>query len=219
MVLLFSPEVFGVEIKGHVERVRELILDEVNVKELRWAERRGDFVRHEVRPNFRVLGKRLGARMKALQAALAAADGDALAEALERDGKVTVEVAGESIELAPNEVEVRLIEKEGMATAGGRELLVVLDTQLTPELVAEGRAREVVNRIQSARKDAGLDYADRIRVRYRAHPELEQVLVAHRAWIAGETLTVAWETAGGDETELAASEVDGYELSFLIARA
>jgi isoleucyl-tRNA synthetase len=219
MVLVFSPEVFGVEIKGHVERVRELILDEVNVKELRWAERRGDFVRHEVRPNFRVLGKRLGARMKALQAALAAADGDALAEALERDGKVTVEVAGESIELAPNEVEVRLIEKEGMATAGGRELLVVLDTQLTPELVAEGRAREVVNRIQSARKDAGLDYADRIRVRYRAHPELEQVLVAHRDWIAGETLTVAWETAGGDETELAASEVDGYELSFLIDRA
>ena len=106
-----------------------------------------------------------------------------------------------------------------MATAGDRELLVVLDTHLTPELVAEGRAREVVNRIQSARKDAGLDYADRIRVRYRAHPELEQVLAEHRDWIAGETLTVGWETAGGDETELASAEVDGFELDFAISRA
>jgi isoleucyl-tRNA synthetase len=219
MVLVFAQEVFGVEIEEHVERVKELILDEVNVKELRWAERRGEFVRHEVKPNFRVLGKRLGPKMKAVQAALAAADGDALAEALERDGRVEVAVAGEPVVLEAAEVEVRLIEKEGMATAGDRELLVVLDTHLTPELVAEGRAREVVNRIQSARKDAGLDYADRIRIRYRAHPELEAVLTAHRDWIAGETLTVAWEAAGGDETELAAAEVDGYGLDFVIARA
>jgi len=219
MVLVFAAEVFGIDVKGHVERVRELILDEVNVKELRWAERRSDFVRHEVKPNFRVLGKRLGPKMKAVQAALAAADGDALAEALEREGRFSIDVGGESIDLGSADVEVRLVEKEGMATAGDRELLVVLDTQLTPELVAEGRARELVNRIQSARKDAGLDYADRIRVRYRAHPELESVLASHRDWIAGETLTVAWETAGGDETELATTDVDGYELDFAIAKA
>ena len=219
MSLVFAPEVFGVEIRGHIERVRDLILDEVNVKELRWAERRGEFVRHEVRPNFRVLGKRLGPKMKAVQAALAADDGDALAAALERDGRIEVEAGGERIALAPSELEVRLIEKEGMATAGDRELLVVLDTALTPELVAEGRAREVVNRLQTARKEAGLDYADRIRVTYRAHPELEATIAAHRDWIAGETLTVSWEAAGGDATELAATDVDGFALDFTIARA
>jgi isoleucyl-tRNA synthetase len=219
MSLVFAPEVFGVEIRGHIERVRDLILDEVNVKELRWAERRGEFVRHEVRPNFRVLGKRLGPKMKAVQAALAADDGDALAAALERDGRIEVEAGGERIALAPSELEVRLIEKEGMATAGDRELLVVLDTALTPELVAEGRAREVVNRLQTARKEAGLDYADRIRVTYRAHPELEATIAAHRDWIAGETLTVSWEAAGGDVTELAATDVDGFALDFTIARA
>ena len=62
--------------------------------------------------------------------------------------------------------------------------------QLTPALVAEGRAREVVNRLQTARKEAGLDYADRIRVRYAAAPELEAAIAAHREWISGETLAV-----------------------------
>jgi isoleucyl-tRNA synthetase len=219
MSLVFAQEVFGVEIRTHIDRVRGLIQDELNVKELRWADRRGDFVRHEVKPNFRILGKKLGARMKSVQAVLAAADGDALADALERDGRITLNVDDETIELAAGDVEVRLIEKEGLATAGDRELLVVLDTVLTPELVAEGRAREVVNRIQSARKEAGLDYADRIRVRYRAHPELEATIESHRETIARETLTVAWELAGGDETELLANEVDGYELDFALAKA
>ena len=75
-----------------------------------------------------------------------------------------------------------------MATANDGELLVALDPRLTPELVAEGRAREVVNRLQTARKEAGLDYADRIRVRYSAAPELEAAIATHRDWISGETL-------------------------------
>ncbi len=116
---------------GDVERVRDLLLDELNAKDIRWAERRADFVRHEVKPIFPVLGKRLGKKMPALKAALEAADGDELAEALERDGRIAVMVDGELVELAPNEVQVRLIEKEGLATAGDRDLLVVLDTSLT----------------------------------------------------------------------------------------
>jgi len=216
VTLVFSGEAVGIEVRGHVERVRDLILDELNVKELRWAERRGEFVHHEVRPNFRVLGKRLGARMKAVQAALLAADSDELAERLEREGRILVFVDGEPIELASHELEVRLIEKEGLATAGDRELLVVLDTQLTPELIAEGRAREIVNRIQTARKEAGLDYADRIRVTYEADAELEQAIAAHREWIAGETLTTDWSR--GAAATAAATEVDGLAFRFTIER-
>ncbi len=203
-------------IRDLVEQVREIILDEVNVKEIRWAERRGEFVSHEVRPNFRVLGKRLGGKMKAVQAALVAADGDALAEALERDGRLVVEAAGEAIELGPDEVEVRLIEKEGLATAGDRDLLVVLDNHLTPELIAEGRAREVVNRLQTARKELGLDYAERVRVRYRAAPELEAAIARFRDWIAGETLAVGWSADGG---ELEAAPVDGLDFACALERA
>jgi len=215
MTLVFGAEALGHDIKGQVERVRELILEEVNVKDLLWAERRSDYVHHEVRPNFRVLGKRLGAKMKAVQATLQAADSDELAERLEADGRIVLEVDGEPVELEPSDLEVRLIEKEGLATTGDRELLVVLDTHLTPELVAEGRAREVVNRIQTARKEADLDYADRIRVRYAAAPELEQAIEAYRDWIAGETLTTAWYPAA-DAKGLTAEQIDGLELAFAI---
>lgn len=197
--------------------VEDLVLDELNVKELRWAERRGEFVTHEVRPNFRVLGKKVGAKMKAVQAALAAADGDALAAALERDGRIELAVDGAAVALAPEDLEVRLIEKEGLATAGDRELLVVLDTRLTPELVAEGRAREVVNRIQTARKEAGLDYADRIRVRYRAAAELEAAIAPWRDWIAGETL--ALELAPGAAGDLASAPVDDLDFALAVERA
>jgi len=216
MVLVFSREIQGVDVRDHVERVRDMILDEVNVKEIRWAERRGDFVTHEVRPNFRVLGKRLGARMKAVQAALAAADGDALAGTLETTGRVRLDLDSGAVELGPDDLEVRLIEKEGLATAGDRELLVVLDTHLTPELIAEGRAREVVNRIQGARKDAGLDYADRIRIRYAAAPELEAAIAAWRDWIAGETLAAAWAPLDGGAA--AETEIDGLALTFALER-
>lgn len=216
VTLVFSAEPRGRDIRGDVERVRDLLLDELNVKDIRWAERRAEFVRHEVKPIFPILGKRLGKRMPALKAALEAADGDALAEALERDGGLTVEVGGEPIVLEPREVEVRLVEKAGLATAGDRELLVVLDTALSPELVAEGRAREVVNRLQTARKDADLDYADRIRVRFAASPELAQAIAAHRDWIAGETLAVELQASEGGGLKNA--PVDDLEFAFAIER-
>lgn len=217
MILVFAQEVVGTGVRDHLERVKDLILDEVNVKQIRWAERSGEFVTHEVRPNFRVLGKKVGAKMKAVQAALAAADGDELAATLERDGRIELAVDGSTVSLAPEDLEVRLLEKEGLATAGDRELLVVLDTRLTPELVAEGRAREVVNRIQTARKEAGLDYADRIRVRYRAAGEIEAAIAAWRDWIAGETLAVDLSAAAGDD--LRAAPVDDLEFAFAVDRA
>ena len=218
VTLVAAADVFGADLRPQVERIRDLLLDELNVKEIRWAKRRGDFVHQEVRPNFRVLGKRLGASMPKVKAALEAADGDALADALERDGVVELLVEGQPVRLDTSEIEVRLIEKPGLATAGDRELLVVLDTQLTPALVDEGRAREVVNRIQTARKDAALDYADRIRVRFSAAPELAAAIAAHRDWIAGETLAVELAPAEGEDG-LKSAPVDEHGFAFSIARA
>jgi isoleucyl-tRNA synthetase len=203
--------------RGSVERHADLVKDELNVKEIRWAEDRTEFVRHEVRPNFRALGKRLGPLMPKVKAALEAADGDRLVETLEAEGAIELTVDGQPIHLDRNDLEVRLIEKEGLATAGDRELLVALDTAITPELRAEGWAREVVNRIQTARKDADLDYADRIRVRYRAGGELARAIADHRAWIAAETLAVALEAAGdGAAAELADAPVEEHPFAFAI---
>jgi isoleucyl-tRNA synthetase len=199
-------------------RYGALVEEELNVKSVRLAENRADFVSHEVRPNFRVLGKRLGAKMPRVKAALEAADGDALAAQLESAGVVRIDLDGETVELARDEVEVRLNERPGLATAGDRDLLVALDTALTPDLVAEGWAREVVHRIQAARKEQDLDYADRIRVRYRAEAELAAAVAAHRDWIAGETLAVELvEAASADG--LQGAPVEGREFAFGMEKA
>ena len=208
--------------RPQVEHFADLIQDELNVKQIRWAEDRTEFVRHEVKPNFRALGKRLGPLMKQVKAALEAADGDRLVETLEANGSIELTVDGQPVHLDRGDLEVRLIEKEGLATAGDRELLVALDTAITPELRAEGWAREVVNRIQTARKDADLDYADRIRVRYRAAEELEAAIAAHRGWIAGETLAVELEPADGTATgaggPLTSAAIDEHDFAFAIER-
>jgi isoleucyl-tRNA synthetase len=157
--------------------------------------------------------------MPEVKKALETADGDALAAALEKDGKITIQLSDGPADLSPEEVEVRLIEQEGAATQGDRELLVALETRLTPELVAEGWAREVVHRLQTARKEADLDYADRIRVVYTAAPELEEAIAAHRDWIAGETLAVELAPQRGiDSGGLREAPVEDLAFAFTLHR-
>src|SRR6185295_15431186 len=204
----------------------------LNVKEVRWAADRQEYVHAEVRPVFPKLGKRFGKRMPEIKRALEEADGESLLAALEATGRLTIEIpsapaegsatATEKIELAADEVEIRLVEREGTATQGDRELLVALDTHLTPELIAEGWAREVVSRIQSARKEQDLDYAARIRVTYRADEPLAEAIETHRDWIAGETLAVEINAVAGDPAEihwLAEAPVEGHGFAFAIETA
>ena len=170
-----------------------------------------------MRPNFRVLGKRLGPLMPKVKAALEAADGDAVVTELEMRGTITLDVDGQPLTLGRDELEVRLEERAGLATAGDRELLVALDTALTPELIAEGWAREVVHRIQAARKDAALDYADRIRVRFHADPELAKAIATHADWIAGETLAVELEKVNQRDDGMTSAPVEDHPFDFTIA--
>jgi isoleucyl-tRNA synthetase len=196
----------------------DLVRDELNVREVRFAERRADYVHHDVLPVFPKLGKRLGKRMPALKAALGAADGDALAERLERTGSLEIQLDGEAVTLRPDEVEVRLVERAGTATQGDRDLLVALDVELTPDLISEGLAREVVHRIQRARKERDLDYADRIRIRYHADDELGRAIERHRDWIAGETLAVDLGAAAAGTGALEGGDVEGHRFELRIEK-
>jgi isoleucyl-tRNA synthetase len=198
----------------------DLLRDELNVQEIRWAEDRSAYVHHTVKPNYKLTGRRFGKRMKEVAGLLAAADGDALAAELEESGAVTIRLADGPETLSPEELDVRLEEREGTATQGDRELLVALSTELTPELVELGLAREVVNRLSTARKDASLDYADRIRVRYRADDALEAAIDAHRDWIAGETLAVELAPAAADgDGDLQSAPIDDHDFRFHMERA
>jgi isoleucyl-tRNA synthetase len=173
-----------------VEQYLDVLKDELNVKGVHWAADRSVYVHHEVKPIFPKTGPRFGKRMPEVKKALDTADGDALAAELERTGKVTIELSDGPAELSTDEVEVRLVEREGTATQGDRELLVALETEISPELAAEGLAREFVHFVQQERKKQDLDYADRIRVAFSADPEMTAAVAAHEEWIKGETLAV-----------------------------
>jgi isoleucyl-tRNA synthetase len=189
--------------RGVVEPYLDILRDELNVKEVRWAADRSVYVHHEVKPIFPKTGPRFGKRMPEVKKALDAADGDALAAELERAGKITIQLAGGPEDLSSEEVEVRLVEREGTATQGDRELLVALATEVSPELEAEGLAREFVHLVQQERKKLDLDYADRIRVAFKADPEMTAAVAAHREWIQGETLATEVIAEGGDGGETA----------------
>jgi len=130
----------------------------------------------------------------------------------------SVEAAGESLEA--NEVQISTQARPGFAAAETGGYTLVLDTTLTPELIAAGRAREVVHRIQTMRKDAGFDVEDRIVIRYAADHDLAAVFQEHADYIKKETLSVALDSNRGDGEDGHAwsGEIDGAAVKLRVAR-
>jgi isoleucyl-tRNA synthetase len=208
------------EDRATVERFSDAICDELNVERLSFTDEPQKYVEFSLLPNFRVLGPKLGKKVPQVKKALAQADGGALYAELEERGQVTVALDDGPVELGPDEIEVRLEAKEDFAAASFRGRVVVLDTRLTDELKRAGLAREVVNRIQRARKDMDLPFEARIRVGYEASGELAKALEEHGARIAGEVLaTELGPDASAAEGTEHRTEVEGEPFTFRIATA
>lgn len=173
------------------ESTAAIVRDELNVKELRFAEDRGAYVNYTVKPSFRALGKRLGKRMKLCAQAVGQADPAALLAAIEDGGTARVMPSdGEEIALSADELDVRIQQKEGTTSAFDEQALVALDIAISPELAAEGLAREVINRIQGLRKDRDLAYDDRIEVSWDGGAEIAAAMAEHEALVMSEVLAV-----------------------------
>ena len=213
VTIVAADDELGAKLAPHLELVRE----ELNVREVDFAQNRSDYVHHEILPVFPRCGPRFGKRMPLVQRALADADGDSLADALDVRGSVEIEIEGCIESLSAEELEVRLVEKEGMAIQGDRDLLVALDVELDAGLLTEGLAREVVHRIQRARKEMDLDYADRIEVQYRAAEPVVEALAAHREWVMGETLATAL-TVAPEGAELDAAPVEEHDFALQLTK-
>ncbi len=174
--------------------VRAEVAAELNVKALEDVDTLSGLMTWTVVPNFRALGPRLGPKVDEVKAALAAADGSALAQALEADG--AIEVAGER--LTSDEVEVRATRHESFALAEEAGWAVALDLEIDDDLRLEGQARELVRAINDLRKAQGFAIADRIHVRITAEGELGQAIDAHRDAIAAEVLAESFEPGAGE---------------------
>jgi isoleucyl-tRNA synthetase len=170
--------------RAHIEAHRDLIATELNVKEVRVSSSAEDFAQVEMVPNFKLLGPKYGKDVGKIQALLKQGKFE------RHDGVVT---AGEW-KLEGDEFEARTRAREGFAVADGGGFAVALDTEITPELALEGRARDVIRQIQDMRKDSGFELTDRIRVTYPA--DLGDVFGGHGERISAETLAV--ETTQGD---------------------
>jgi isoleucyl-tRNA synthetase len=169
-------------------RYDEVIRDELNIHTLSFTDEPERYVEFTLVPNFRALGPRLGKQVPLVKKALAASSGSALYHQLVEGGHIELALADGAVRLQPDEIEIRLEAREGFAAAAEGGQVVVLDTRITDELRREGLAREVVNRIQRARKQMDLPYEARIRIRYDTEGELGEAIREHAGWIRSETL-------------------------------
>ena len=173
-----------------LDRYADLLEDELNVKKIRALNSAGEAVSYSLNPLPKQLGQKYGSRFPAIRAELLKANPEEAARVLLSGEPLPLTVNGETIAVLPEEVEVRAQARAGYAVAVEGASLAALVTDLTPELVREGLAREFVRRVQDFRKQLDLDIADRIRVYYTATPELAAAAADFQSYIMGETLAV-----------------------------
>ena len=189
------------------------VRDELNVREVRYSCDEGGYIDLAAKPNFSLLGKRLGKNMRDYQKKIGAMTFDEISS-FQQSGEIRIEEEVFSLE----EIEIFQKPKEGTATISNSFIAIELDCELTPELIRGGYAREVVNRIQRARKEQGFKVSDRVDVIYEAQGDLGEAMSEMADYIAGEVLALDFK-AGQPSEDLVKSSVDGNELIFSLSLA
>ncbi|MCB9938572.1 MAG: isoleucine--tRNA ligase [Planctomycetaceae bacterium] len=185
-----------------LEEHDDLLRDELNVKKIDYTKDAETYIEYQVQPNFKRVGPRVGKLMPAVKKALTAADGGELLKQLTANGKVVMEIDGQSIEFDDEDLQVRLQAREGWAAAQGPTTVVVLSTELTDELIREGHARDINRQIQDRRKQLDCEFTDRIEVGIVTESEeLRKAIKENIEHIKGETLadSIVFEALAGVE--------------------
>ncbi len=177
------------EILGFLDEQKELILDELNVKRLELTTKEKELVSLSGKPNFRRLGKQVGRRMPEVQKAVEGFPQETLEKILSGE-KVTLDLDDMTLELGPEEVSVQRDVQEGLIAANSGIITVALDTAITEELEIEGLAREVVNKVNTMRREQGLDVSDRIKLTLATTEKVKASFEQHGSYIQNEVLAV-----------------------------
>lgn len=207
--------VHDVRLKERLEAVRQLILDEVNVKTIDFVE--GNMLEKKVKCNFRVMGKKFGKLMKAVNEVVTAISQDQIAQ-LETQGTLTVNVEGQDCLIERDDVEIISEDMPGWSVANEGALTVALDITITDELRNEGVAREIVKRIQALRKDSGFEITDRIRIVLESHPAVERATADYKDFICAQVLGESLEVRADVASEVT-FEVEGAAVKLHIEKA
>ena len=200
-----------------LEEHARLMADELNVKEVQFTQEADRYITYNILPNLKRLGPRLGKRLPAVRKLLAEADGGRLLGEMEAKGSLALPLPDGPVTLDSDDIQVRLQAKPGWAAAQGRAVVVVLATELTPELILEGLARELVRTIQDRRKETGCQFTDRIVLGVATESEEVRSAVEHfRAYIQGETLAIELALGSLPDVEPVEIEVAEHRISLYL---
>ena len=202
------------EQKNHIDAVKDLIKSEVNVKELRFVEGVGVLVK-KVKCNFRTMGKKFGKLMKGIAAAMGALSQDEISS-LQTNGEITVCVEGQNIVVEATDVEIISEDIPGWLVSNEGNLTVALEVELNDELLNEGMARELINRIQNIRKETGLEITDRINVEITPDGRVKSALDGFADYIKTQVLANSIELTDNDGTE---AEIDELKVNIKVVKA
>ncbi len=174
--------------RAEIEAVSDLIMAEVNVKEVELLDDASGVLVKQIKPNFKTLGPRFGKDMGLISKEIQNFGQEQIAK-LERDGELVMEIAGKSITLSQDDVEISSQDIPGWLVANSNGITVALDITISDELRKEGIARELINRIQNIRKDSGFEVTDKITVKMEKNAQVEEAVLANETYIKSETLT------------------------------
>lgn len=195
--------VLDAKVQEQLRKVEDLIKNEVNVKEIEYITETEGVIRKKAKANFKTLGAKLGGKMKAAAALINNLDQHSIS-IMEKERTLTLNIDGEEIHLAPEDMEIIAEDIPGWSVANKDALTVALDITITPELQAEGNARELINRIQKIRKDADFDLTDRINLILEKNDELNNSIINFYSYICAEILA--------DNIEFIDNISDGVEI-------
>jgi isoleucyl-tRNA synthetase len=210
--------------KEQVEKVKELILSETNIKSIEYIHDTSGIVRKKIKPNFKVLGQKVGKDMKVVADALVSLGQEDIAK-LENDGEINLRMPAGSLNtqysILNTDIEIIAEDIPGWQVTNLGKLTVALDVTITNELKQEGIARELVNRIQNLRKDLGFEVTDKIRVKSAVNHYFTEAINNNMSYICGEILAVSFEfndeISGSEAAELV--DIDGNQLNISITKA
>ena len=168
-----------------------------------------------LKPNFKVAGPALGAKIKAFGSALANTDPVLIVDQLETNGEACLVIDGEEMSIARDFVDINITAKEGFTVSMENNVFTILDTTVTPELISEGLAREMISKIQQMRKQRDFEMMDQIKIFYNADVEVGAALAEHRDYIMKETLAVDMKAIG---SELVEYDLNGHKTGIDVER-
>ena len=173
------------------EFYQDIVTDELNVKNVKFTDDVRDFTSYSFKPQLKTVGPKYGKLLGGIKAALDSVDGNAAMDELNESGALKLDVNGQEITLFKEDLLIDTAQIEGYVSENDNGITVVLDTNLTPELLEEGFVREIISKVQTMRKEADLEVMDRIKVTYNGSEKAEAVFEKYSSQISGEVLADA----------------------------